>query len=125
MIRRPPRSTLFPYTTLFRSQALRNHGLPPRGACGNVLPGHNSPRRSPERLGPPPSVIGGRDKNLLDGEAVFPQGRVRRLDQPDRIGSRRYLWSAEILHQRHGGYYRTQEGTGGPEAERRTLPSSG
>src|SRR2546430_5775867 len=28
MIRRPPRSTLFPYTTLFRSAViLRNHGL--------------------------------------------------------------------------------------------------
>src|SRR3712207_7757977 len=26
MIRRPPRSTLFPYTTLFRSQARRGHG---------------------------------------------------------------------------------------------------
>src|SRR3712207_7185986 len=26
MIRRPPRSTLFPYTTLFRSQALRMPG---------------------------------------------------------------------------------------------------
>src|SRR3712207_6949283 len=25
MIRRPPRSTLFPYTTLFRSQGLRGH----------------------------------------------------------------------------------------------------
>src|SRR3712207_8978004 len=25
MIRRPPRSTLFPYTTLFRSQPLRGH----------------------------------------------------------------------------------------------------
>src|SRR5256885_3707900 len=25
MIRRPPRSTLFPYTTLFRSQDLRRH----------------------------------------------------------------------------------------------------
>src|SRR3712207_8985733 len=25
MIRRPPRSTLFPYTTLFRSAALRHH----------------------------------------------------------------------------------------------------
>src|SRR5690242_21062292 len=25
MIRRPPRSTLFPYTTLFRSQAWRGH----------------------------------------------------------------------------------------------------
>src|SRR5260370_3160111 len=31
MIRRPPRSTLFPYTTLFRSHGLRRlleHGLP-------------------------------------------------------------------------------------------------
>src|SRR5256885_6973953 len=30
MIRRPPRSTLFPYTTLFRSRAGRAH---PRGAA--------------------------------------------------------------------------------------------
>src|SRR5215204_1115196 len=30
MIRRPPRSTLFPYTTLFRS----NRGARPRGALG-------------------------------------------------------------------------------------------
>jgi len=29
MIRRPPRSTLFPYTTLFRSDELK-HGLKPR-----------------------------------------------------------------------------------------------
>src|SRR3712207_7961475 len=27
MIRRPPRSTLFPYTTLFRSVRLKNHSL--------------------------------------------------------------------------------------------------
>src|SRR3712207_7314176 len=27
MIRRPPRSTLFPYTTLFRSNRLRNQGI--------------------------------------------------------------------------------------------------
>src|SRR3712207_7205602 len=31
MIRRPPRSTLFPYTTLFRSMK--------RFACGDVIPG--------------------------------------------------------------------------------------
>src|SRR3712207_8368000 len=32
MIRRPPRSTLFPYTTLFRSDiGLANMGGPPRG----------------------------------------------------------------------------------------------
>src|SRR3712207_8130972 len=30
MIRRPPRSTLFPYTTLFRSVADPQPGLPPR-----------------------------------------------------------------------------------------------
>src|SRR3712207_8609886 len=28
MIRRPPRSTLFPYTTLFRSELLRDLGCP-------------------------------------------------------------------------------------------------
>src|SRR5437667_8268283 len=27
MIRRPPRSTLFPYTTLFRSMSTKNYGL--------------------------------------------------------------------------------------------------
>src|SRR5258708_30809805 len=30
MIRRPPRSTLFPYTTLFRSPAVDHHPLPRR-----------------------------------------------------------------------------------------------
>src|ERR671926_230329 len=30
MIRRPPRSTLFPYTTLFRSRHVTGHGLPKR-----------------------------------------------------------------------------------------------
>src|ERR1041385_9451457 len=33
MIRRPPRSTLFPYTTLFRSGPCRRRVRPPR-ACG-------------------------------------------------------------------------------------------
>src|SRR3712207_7936432 len=43
MIRRPPRSTLFPYTTLFRSQPLQQRGLDERvpgpndgGRCGLV-----------------------------------------------------------------------------------------
>src|SRR5256885_13245243 len=31
MIRRPPRSTLFPYTTLFRSPLLKNGKRPARG----------------------------------------------------------------------------------------------
>src|SRR2546430_9840462 len=36
MIRRPPRSTLFPYTTLFRSQ--RQFGIRPADRTGNVNP---------------------------------------------------------------------------------------
>src|SRR5688572_32533696 len=53
MIRRPPRSTLFPYTTLFRSrgiprQRLRHHPVAP------VLrrPGPALPRRRPPALVP-------------------------------------------------------------------------
>src|SRR2546429_3106580 len=34
MIRRPPRSTLFPYTTLFRSALSRGAGLQQRGQRG-------------------------------------------------------------------------------------------
>src|SRR5258708_31004909 len=35
MIRRPPRSTLFPYTTLFRSRHGMHYGIPsPPGASG-------------------------------------------------------------------------------------------
>src|SRR2546422_3233171 len=42
MIRRPPRSTLFPYTTLFRSRAAR----PPRAArAGGHRRRHVEPRR--------------------------------------------------------------------------------
>src|SRR5256885_12048578 len=47
MIRRPPRSTLFPYTTLFRS--LRHHARPQaRGADGPVraCAGHPPDRKS-------------------------------------------------------------------------------
>src|SRR5256885_11895977 len=63
MIRRPPRSTLFPYTTLFRSRAgrvpapLRRRLAPrgaaraaPRGTLGHALPARvrAPPRRSEE-----------------------------------------------------------------------------
>src|SRR2546430_6093502 len=44
MIRRPPRSTLFPYTTLFRSQHIRARG-PRRGDAGAQL---QPPSRSEE-----------------------------------------------------------------------------
>src|SRR2546425_8593239 len=65
MIRRPPRSTLFPYTTLFRSQIVRDvavprrdgdpHRQPPRAmtrsrwaAVARAARSHESPSRSEE-----------------------------------------------------------------------------
>src|SRR2546421_1792568 len=38
MIRRPPRSTLFPYTTLFRSKSTACHPCPARREAGAALP---------------------------------------------------------------------------------------
>src|SRR5258708_22443850 len=44
MIRRPPRSTLFPYTTLFRSLLLEHHARQPV-AVGVLLPVEEVPLR--------------------------------------------------------------------------------
>src|SRR3712207_7430216 len=68
MIRRPPRSTLFPYTTLFRSSTSVRRLLPTRCTCaspgyrGGYGNGARAPRvlhgppaaRSPSRRGSPP-----------------------------------------------------------------------
>src|SRR2546430_8465371 len=54
MIRRPPRSTLFPYTTLFRSPVYRSH---PRAVQAAATRGPASGRRV---AGLPPPDGGGR-----------------------------------------------------------------
>src|SRR5262245_63505514 len=59
MIRRPPRSTLFPYTTLFRSRAHRIGGAPPgapdaapdRGAAARPRGDRKSTRLNSSHLG--------------------------------------------------------------------------
>src|SRR2546430_3389670 len=53
MIRRPPRSTLFPYTTLFRSRRPRSVESARRRHLGGVRGG-----REPDRLGPHPIMLG-------------------------------------------------------------------
>src|SRR5204863_1279477 len=52
MIRRPPRSTLFPYTTLFRSSAPRTPGLAPDGyhAAARLRHRHGAEDRKSTRL---------------------------------------------------------------------------
>src|SRR3712207_7669790 len=51
MIRRPPRSTLFPYTPLFRSAAAVHRGRRSSGGCrgGGGGPGRDVPCRSTPR----------------------------------------------------------------------------
>src|SRR3712207_8710763 len=52
MIRRPPRSTLFPYTTLFRSAADERDEAARRGRTdGQGTPGHPADRREVAELG--------------------------------------------------------------------------
>src|SRR5437667_5423255 len=46
MIRRPPRSTLFPYTTLFRSPSHQAAGDPDHGVAPRRAVGHGPDRKS-------------------------------------------------------------------------------
>src|SRR3712207_7426087 len=66
MIRRPPRSTLFPYTTLFRSQAR------PVGATRALLHGADSVEGGPARRGR------ARVRGRAEAEPVRPRSQVDR-----------------------------------------------
>src|SRR3712207_9216694 len=82
MIRRPPRSTLFPYTTLFRSAAvlavLEAHGFEPREEDGRIslvnCPFHVLAQDHTE-------LVCGMNLRLLDGvlDAVDEAGLAARL----------------------------------------------
>src|SRR5215510_13805752 len=89
MIRRPPRSTLFPYTTLFRSRRGRGRRERRREhrACGRALAKlPRGPARPPPRLdagGVDP--VGGYDASggeiELVREELAMRGEVRRADE--------------------------------------------
>src|SRR5258708_12342060 len=52
MIRRPPRSTLFPYTTLFRSLAQTSPAVVPKYTPGRVFRHHRSEEHTSELQSP-------------------------------------------------------------------------
>src|SRR3712207_7482809 len=86
MIRRPPRSTLFPYTTLFRSVGPRG-GLRDRHLVAERLPGRR-PRRDGDGAAVPRQVDG---RGLVspergDGERGF-DGRRQRDRKSTRLNS--------------------------------------
>src|SRR3712207_8140419 len=74
MIRRPPRSTLFPYTTLFRSEIAQARGERRRVALGGIEP-----------------LLCGRAQRvhlLLQLIPAPPQATAVELDPPDRKSTR-------------------------------------
>src|SRR3712207_8703738 len=68
MIRRPPRSTLFPYTTLFRSRRTRPEPSVLRDARGRPGGRSGKARRLPPRRPAPPQI--GARRGLLDRKST-------------------------------------------------------
>src|SRR3712207_8716861 len=92
MIRRPPRSTLFPYTTLFRSGRERRHlGLhllcSPDGSQWIVLVDHREPEHRHD----------GVTDELLDRSAVT---RDRSEEHTSELQSRQYLVCRLLLEKK-------------------------
>src|SRR3712207_7541397 len=92
MIRRPPRSTLFPYTTLFRSRP-----RPPRGL---------EPRRRPLRGGHPrappgPLCLHRPERHLLPPPGSPPLERGRSEEHTSELQSRQYLVCRLLLEKKN------------------------
>src|SRR3712207_8703592 len=99
MIRRPPRSTLFPYTTLFRSVAARERQ---RGEAAH----HDHPQRSPRQ-------VGGGERGLAEEREALEllgelqqRGRVlegvhrRSEEHTSELQSRQYLVCRLLLEKK-------------------------
>src|SRR3712207_8029205 len=93
MIRRPPRSTLFPYTTLFRSSG--------RWHRSNVRCGR--PRRVlyAERVCHPSIAVYGPDEPDLKGNGVYcPHTPLRSEEHTSELQSRQYLVCRLLLEKK-------------------------
>src|SRR3712207_7467334 len=88
MIRRPPRSTLFPYTTLFRSPPprARRRRCPPRASRRCRRPGPRAPRTGRAPPAPPGT-----------GPAARP---TRSEEHTSELQSRQYLVCRLLLEKK-------------------------
>src|SRR3712207_7511945 len=100
MIRRPPRSTLFPYTTLFRS---RHRGILPEMECGaGVLRQQAVPRaaRPPgaQRAERGACAPDGLVRGVAGDPVVLPEGRSE--EHTSELQSRQYLVCRLLLDKK-------------------------
>src|SRR6201989_3562442 len=96
MIRRPPRSTLFPYTTLFRSRAARwGTGRPHRRPFSKSKPASAgaSPDRKSTRLNSSHRCISYAVLCLKKIPSHLPGGVLERPDDARRLGALPGYWN--------------------------------
>src|SRR3712207_7943898 len=93
MIRRPPRSTLFPYTTLFRSRGGAQHG---RNTTGNTRRGVHRPETTRDPR--PKQADGTVDQNADPGNGTA----VRSEEHTSELQSRQYLVCRLLLEKKKG-----------------------
>src|SRR3712207_9549011 len=88
MIRRPPRSTLFPYTTLFRSQPLA-------ATAERVVQVVGQEQEVEVAIGDRTVVAGG-----LDGDRRRTVGEIRSEEHTSELQSRQYLVCRLLLEKK-------------------------
>src|SRR2546425_7868375 len=121
MIRRPPRSTLFPYTTLFRSRD-RGHRRAPQpgsrpGAHRSTGRAHARRSASPHRACAPQGEPGGHGhggegvRGSARGVRPGPEARVPAVERITRAARTRWR-----VHGRRGGRSGPDRGRGGGSA---------
>src|SRR3712207_8625343 len=93
MIRRPPRSTLFPYTTLFRSRLMVDEGLSCDVASGGEL-------HLALRGGFPPERIYLHGNNKSDAELRQALDAGRSEEHTSELQSRQYLVCRLLLEKK-------------------------
>src|SRR3712207_7777817 len=101
MIRRPPRSTLFPYTTLFRSRAppapVGEDGRDPRVVGAAQAPALQPPRADPLGQRPPPRLTG---SSRFCAGSVGIAGFSRSEEHTSELQSRQYLACRLLLEKK-------------------------
>src|SRR3712207_6903386 len=106
MIRRPPRSTLFPYTTLFRSAPRPTARTAPRSSKSNPTPATSSPATSID-VRPTGEAETRRCALRLDGEPVSNldtnrEGVLTRSEEhTSELQSRQYLVCRLLLEKKN------------------------
>src|SRR5438034_8869071 len=90
MIRRPPRSTLFPYTTLFRSAGPRTASAARRGPARRAARSRGARRGSPA----------GNDVEPEDPVAIRPLERVRSEEHTSELQSHSDLVCRLLLEKK-------------------------